>query len=70
MTYNDPDETCEVDVDFIKAETDKAWLFVIDDEETWVAKSQITDGDELEIGDENVTVTVPMWLAEQNGWDC
>ena len=68
MSPSEHDEEVEVDVDVVKAETAKAYLVVVDGEETWVAKSQIIDDDGLSPGDENVTIKVPRWIADENGW--
>lgn len=50
----------EIYYDEIAHETDSAYLFKIDDEEVWIAKSQcvITDGDVVEM---------PEWLAVDKG---
>ena len=42
--------------------TDKAHLFVFDDEDVWLPKSQITDLDE-----KTKTLKIPLWLAEEKG---
>lgn len=62
------DQEFEVTVDFIKAETAAAYLVVVDDAEVWLAKSQILNEAALDPGDTDVSVVVPRWLAEQNGW--
>ncbi len=43
-------------------ETLKAYLFVIDDEEVWLPKSQVEDIRETE----NI-VDIPLWLAKKKG---
>ncbi len=58
----------EVTVEFVKSETAKAYLLVVDGCEYWVAKSQLIDDQGLDPGDEDVSIVVPMWLAEENGW--
>ena len=62
------DDEIEVEVDFIKHETDKAFLIEVDGEETWVPKPQILNAEDLEVGDESVTIVVPEWLADREGW--
>lgn len=46
-------------IDELKAETDKAYLVVIEGDEYWLPKSQ------CELEDD--TITMPSWLAEKNG---
>lgn len=55
----------DVDVKIIR-ETERA--FLVDDSkvETWIPKSQIEDVDTFEVGEET-TITIPEWLAEENG---
>lgn len=43
-------------------ETDKAYLFHIDDEEVWLPKSQVEDIRETE-----GVVVIPLWLAKAKG---
>jgi len=50
----------EISFDEIKAETDKAKLFIIEEEEYWIPVSQIED-----IDDENNIVYLTQWIAEQ-----
>jgi len=56
-----------LDVDEIKAETDKALLLVIGDEEFWIPKTQIESPDDYKKGDKNCTVSVTDWIARQKG---
>ena len=58
-----------IDVEYIKYETDAAFLFVVDGEEIWLPKSQLPDWEEsgLEVGDEDVEVCITHWIAEQKG---
>jgi hypothetical protein len=56
-----------LDVDRIKHETDKAFLVVIDDEEHWLPKSQISDPDDYEAGDEDCTISVTEFIANEKG---
>lgn len=52
----------------IVRETEKAFLCLFSEEEHWVPKSQIADeGDNLTVGDTNVTVSVTEWWATKNG---
>ncbi len=57
MTY-----LVEVDV-FIKAQTD---LAILTDDDEWLPKSQIVDGDYLETGTD-VGIEIPEWLALEKG---
>ncbi len=43
-------------------ETEKAYLFIIDDEEVWLPKSQVEDIRETEY-----VVDIPLWLAKAKG---
>lgn len=56
-----------VDVDEIKRETDSAFLVVVDGEEIWLPKSQISDPDSYNEGDTNCTVSVTKWIAREKG---
>jgi hypothetical protein len=53
----------------VKATTDKAVLVEYEGEEHWIPRSQISDGDELEKGDEAITVSVTEWWARRNGFE-
>lgn len=55
-------EECDV-----LAVTDLAILLRYDDEEYWLPKSQVSDPDVFEKGDEGVTVSISEWIAEQKG---
>lgn len=69
----------DVDIDLDKppiAQTDKAVLVQIWDEEVWLPKSQIKNlGEILEDLDDPthmrdcLTVTIPDWLARSRGWE-
>jgi len=61
------DEVFEVDVEVVKAATERALLCVIEDEEVWIPRSQIVEGDIEEKGDTG-SVVITAWLAEQRGW--
>lgn len=56
-----------LDVEEIKAETDRAFLIVLDDGEHWIPKSHISDPDEYEKGDVGVSMSISEWIAEQKG---
>lgn len=56
-----------VDVDRIERETDKAFLVLIDGEETWIPKSQIADADDYNAGDEDLTLSITEWIANEKG---
>ena len=58
-----------LEVLLVKAETDKALLLVIDgvEGEYWIPLSQIADSDDYKKGDENVTISVTEWIANQKG---
>ncbi len=56
-----------LDVDKILRATDKALLLKIDDEEIWVPRSMVADGDDYEAGDEDVTISVTEWFANKGG---
>lgn len=55
----------------ILGETDKAFKVGIPDgdefTEVWIPKSQISDPDELTVGDTGVTVSVSEWFADKEG---
>lgn len=55
----------------VKKATDKALLVVIDgeDEEVWLPRSQISDPDDYEEGDEDCTISITEWLAKEKGLD-
>lgn len=53
-----PNEDCVVAYDSVVHETEKAYLFAIDGEEHWIAKSQ------CEIYDES-SVILPEWLVDR-----
>ena len=56
-----------LDVEEIKAETDAAFLIVLDDGEYWIPKSQISDPEDYEKGDTDVSMSITEWIAEQKG---
>lgn len=72
----DRNEFVDVGFDLLIRQTEKAFLVEVDGEETWVAKSQVDNADELskelkqpDHRKEGLdTLTVPKWLALENGW--
>ena len=56
-----------VEVEKIVRETDSAFLLQIDGETHWVPKSQIADFETYEEGDEDVTVSITEWIAQEKG---
>jgi hypothetical protein len=59
------DEKFEIEYDrsIDDAETDLAWLIVIDGEEYWMPKSK------CDIDETNKSISVPRWLIEKKGLD-
>ena len=52
----------------IERETEAAYLLTLEDgEQVWIPKSQISDPDELKAVDEDLTVSVSEWIADQKG---
>jgi len=66
------DEAIEVEIEEIVQETDRAYLVLKEEEEVWVAKSQIENLDEVEEAHnakESIPeIVVPRWLARANRW--
>lgn len=65
MSRHDDGENVMVPLQRIKAETDKAYLVMLeqgDGEEVWLPKSQVAFIDQGE-------VWIPLWLAEKKGID-
>lgn len=59
-----------LDVAKIVRETDSAFLVRLESgDEHWVPKSQISDPEDYEVGDEDVTISITEWLAQQKGLD-
>lgn len=54
-------DTLDLLFDDLVHETENAWLLQFGDEEVWLPKSQC----EIFLGDQ--VVTVPQWLAEEEG---
>lgn len=65
----DSDDPVEITVDEVVKLTDKAALFEIDGEKHWIPFSQITepDVDSIDIGDSDLSVHIPRWLADDRG---
>ena len=61
------DEYVTLEADEVMAVTDKAVLFDIDGDETWVPKSVIDGGDGYTKGDLDVEVQVQKWFADKEG---
>ena len=60
------DDSVTFDCTYV-SETDRAVLVNVEDEEIWLPKSQVDDlGDNNERGDE-LTLSIPEWLADQHG---
>jgi hypothetical protein len=57
-----------VDYDEIKAATEKAVLFVIDDEDVWLPVSQLDADYSNEVGEGAGHVFVTEWIAKQKGF--
>jgi hypothetical protein len=56
-----------LDVDRIKKITDKAMLVELDGDDHWLPLSQVSEPETFEEGDEDVTVSITEWIAEQKG---
>ena len=55
--------------DVLQHTTEKAFLFVIDNEQIWMPKSQVMNLDEsgrLPDDGEHIIVKIPDWIAEKN----
>jgi len=59
-------EWVHLDVKRIVRETPKAFLLMLEDgSEHWIPKNQIADPDNYDQGDENCTVSISEWIAQQ-----
>lgn len=56
-----------LNIEEIKKETDKAFLVTIDGEDYWLPKSQISDAEDYCDGDQDVTLSVTEFIAEEKG---
>lgn len=54
---------------FVAAATEKALLVEYDDEQYWIPRSQIEDGEKYEKGDEDVTLAITEFIAREKGID-
>ncbi len=56
----------QIQVDKVSRETEKAYLFTIDDEDFWIPKSQVREGEGVIYeGMENIQVEVTKWIATE-----
>jgi len=55
-----------IEVDILK-ETDSAFLILYEGEKIWIPKSQIANADDYNVGDENITLSITEWIANQKG---
>lgn len=56
-----------VTVEKIERETNAALLLLIGGRRHWVPKSQIADPDTYAVGDQDVTVSLTEWIAQEKG---
>lgn len=56
-----------IDVDEIVAESANAFLCRIGDEKLWLPKSQVSDAEDYQAGDEGVTLAVTEFIARAKG---
>jgi hypothetical protein len=64
---SDRNDPVEVEVEEITAEADLALCCLIDGVETWLPKSQIDGWQDYIVGDANVVLAIPRWLAAEKG---
>lgn len=61
-------EWVHLDVELIVRETEKAFLLRLEGgAEYWIPRSQISEPENYEQGDEDVTISISQWIAEQKG---
>lgn len=60
-------ELTEIEVDWIKAETDAAFLCVVNGDDHWIPKSQIESPEDYGRFDEGITMLITLWIADQKG---
>lgn len=61
-------ELVKIEVENVKAETEKGILCVVEGKEHWIPKSQVDDDSEVAgMGDSGVML-IPRWLAEDKGF--
>lgn len=64
------EEWVHLDVALVVRETEAAFLFRLDDDsEYWIPKSQVSEADKYKEGDEDVSLSISEWVAEQKGLD-
>lgn len=52
----------------VRKKTGLAFLLVLDDEEEyWIPISQVSDADNYDEGDENVSISITEWIASEKG---
>ena len=56
-----------VDVEYIKSETAKAFLLVVNGHDHWCPKSAIADVDDYKSGDRDCCLSIKEWFAEKAG---
>lgn len=55
-----------IEVAVIRKETDKAFNVQLENGQiVWIPKSQVSDADDYEAGDRNVTISITSWIAQQ-----
>ena len=62
-------EYVDLDNCTILAESDMAFRVEYEGDIQWIAKSQIEQHDRLDVGDEDVNISVTEWLCERIGWE-
>lgn len=61
-------EWVHVEVAVIRKETDKAFNVQLENGQIlWLPKSQVSDADDYEAGDRNVTISITEWIANEKG---
>jgi hypothetical protein len=56
-----------LDVQRVVRVTEKALLVRVDDEEHWLPTSQVCDAEDYAEGDEDCTISITNWLANEKG---
>lgn len=56
-----------LDVEKVVKETENALLILLEGEEIWIPKSQVSEPETYGEGDEEVTISVTEWIAKQKG---
>lgn len=60
----------QIHVTKLLKETDKAFLLEVKGKEVWIAKSLIPDWQDYLQDDEKFDLSIPDWVAEENGLEC